>query len=152
MTIQPRHILIVAIIAAIVVLVVVLNRPEPVPAEVAINQLIDTGADALRQGEAGDTLDLVSDDFRGQIGGQDFDRESLQRQLTVYGFRGGSIDFTIVSRTLEMVSEGEAVVTMRVVGVRGGLSGALEGDVDAELVELRVELEGDDWKVVSARW
>ena len=152
MTIKPSHILIVATIAAIVVLVVVLNRPDPVPAEVAINQLIDTGADALRAGDTGEILDLVSDDFNAHIQGQDYDRESLQRQLTVYGFRGGSVDFTIVSRTVELVSEEEATVSMRIVGVRGGLSGALEGDVDAEHVELRMKLEGDDWKVVSARW
>lgn len=152
MAITSRHILIVAIVAAVVALVVVLNHPEPVPAEVAINQMIDTGVEALRAGDTGDILDLISDDFRGTVGGEVLDRATLQRQLQAYGFRGGNVDFRIVSRSVELTTEQSATVRIRVVGVRGGVRGAIDGDVDAQLVELGVELEGGDWKVVSSRW
>ena len=151
MTLNPKVLLVCFALLIVGLGVFTVMQPEPPAPEVAINQLIDEGADALEQGDTGDIMDMISEQFTGQIGGsRDLDRERLSTYLTAQSFRGG-IDVRIVSRDVELTSESEAVVTLSVVGSRGGVTGALSGDVDTMGVELRFTLEGDDWMIVEAR-
>ncbi len=151
MTLNPKVLLVCfAILIAGLGLFTVL-QPDPLEPVAAIDALIDEGVRALEDGDTGDVMDLVSDSFRGQIrGSQELDRERLSTYLTAQSLRGG-IDVRIVSRDIQLVDGVSATATLAVVGTRGGVTGALGGDVDTMGVELRLSLEGGDWKIVEAR-
>lgn len=149
MRFRIRHMFFASIGIAAVVLMWFATRPAPLPPEVAINQLIDDGVGALGRSDSSAALDLVSEDFRGSVlGSGEVDRDELSRQLGLYLMRGG-IDVTVVTRDVTLDGPTQATANLRVVGVQGGLAGALGGEVDGRLVVLGLALEGTDWRVVS---
>ena len=150
MKIRFRTIGIALAFVAIFVWLFSLTRPDPPGSEAAIAELISTGVLALEEGDSGDVLDLVSEDFTGRFASESLDRETLADYLRYQFLRGGGIDVSIISQDIEIVNSHEAVVMLTVVGTRGGMVGALGGDADAMGVELRVAIEVDEWKVVEA--
>lgn len=151
MTIQARHLLIASALIAVGVGVCVVNSPAPLAPEVAINAAIDAGVAALENGDADALMDLVHDDFRGNLGdlGQQ-DRAGISRYVGLYLLREGGISVRVVTRSIELQGEDEASVTLRVVGVRGGVGGALQGDIEADTVRLGFARDGAEWLVRSA--
>jgi hypothetical protein len=123
-------------------------RPRPVlPPQQAIEALLDDAAEAARKGRVKDVMAHVSDRYRGDSEGASSKGE-LRPYLAVLIARGAEVRF--LSR--DVVVEGErARVRATVVFVGGGLRNVLSGDAGAREVELDLELEEDEWKVVASR-
>lgn len=137
--------LIAAVVVALTLLVWLVGRgPEPGP-EAQVQRLIDESIEDVEEGEVGDLMDRVSDSYKGQGG----DRRELRTYLTALLFRGG-VNVSVLNHQIEINGE-TARVEMKVVLVRGGLSGAAEGDVGARTVVLDLAREDGDWMVVGSQ-
>jgi len=144
MVIKKWPVAIVAVVVAVTLLVWLVGRgPEPGP-EAQIQKLIDESIEDVEEGEVGDLMDRVSDSYRGQGG----DRRELRSYLTALLFRGG-VDVKVLSHQIAVTGE-TARVEMELVLVRGGLGGAMEGDVGARTVRLDLAREDGDWKVTGS--
>lgn len=145
MVIRKGPVLIGAVVVALTVLVWLVGRgPEPGPDE-QILRLIDESIEAVEEGEVGDLMDRVSDAYQGQGG----DRRELRSYMTALLFRGG-VDVSVLNQQIEINGE-TARVEMKVVLVRGGLSGAAEGDVGARTVFIDLAREDGDWMVIGSQ-
>jgi len=121
------------------------------PADQAIQKLIDDGISAARDGDVGGIMDYVSSDFRGEVGaGEDVDRRGLKGYLFIMMRRTGGIGIEVVSQEVELF-EDEATVTLVALMWRGGVRDALQGDATAREIELDIRREGRSWKVVASR-
>jgi hypothetical protein len=145
MSIRKGPVLIAAVVVALTLLVWLVGRgPEPGP-EAQVQRLIDESIEDVEEGEVGDLMDRVSDSYKGQGG----DRRELRTYLTALLFRGG-VNVSVLNHQIEINGE-TARVEMKVVLVRGGLSGAAEGDVGARTVVLDLAREDGDWMVVGSQ-
>jgi hypothetical protein len=78
-------------------------------------------------------------------------RDDIDKLLRVYFFRQNTI--TLLSNIDEVnVIGGTAAEVSMTVGMAGTNSSALGISADAYRFELELELDGDDWKLISARW
>ncbi len=144
MVIRKGPVAIAAVVVAVSLLVWLVGRgPEPGP-EAQIQQLIDESLEDVEEGEVGDLMDRVSASYRGEGG----DRGELRSYLTALLFRG-DVDVKILTHQIAVTGE-TARVEMEVVLVRGGLSGAVDGDVGARTVRLALAREDDEWKVTGS--
>lgn len=152
MTLRPRHFLVASAVIAGVLLFWSLGGNDPLSPEAGIDAALDAGVAALEAGDSGALMDLVSDDFEGEIGREGtFDRQRLGQYAGLYLLREGGVSVRIVTRDIEARGETEGTATIRAVGVRGGVGGALAGDVEADTFYLEFVLEDGDWKVRRVR-
>jgi hypothetical protein len=127
-----------------------LFRDRPLPPEQAVNALIDAGLAAAEEGDVGDLMDLVSQDYQAEGNGPE-SRAELRQYLSALLFRGGA-GIEVLSREVVLDDDQHgATVHLTVLLTRGGLRGLAEGNAGARDITLRVALEGEDWKVVSSR-
>ncbi len=119
-----------------------------VPAPEAVQQALDDAVKGVETNDVGLIMDHVSDDFRGDFGGEVVTRRELKQRLFFVLRRG--VEVEIVRQDVEVFDE-SATVTVVVALWAGGLSGAASGDATAREIELEFRLEGSDWKVVEAR-
>ena len=126
-----------------------LLRDGRLPADEAVHQLVDKGIAAAEEGDVGDLMDLVSERY-GSDGNGPENRAELRSYLTALLFRGG-VDIEELSREVTLHDDRTATVALSLLLVRGGLRGMAEGKAGARDVELHLELEDGDWKVVSSR-
>lgn len=144
MVIRRGAVVIAAVVVAVSLLVWFLARgPEGGP-EQQIQRLIEDSIEDVEEGEVGDLMDRVSASYRGEGG----DRDELRSYLRALVFRG-DVDVKILSQQIAVTGE-VAQVELEVVLVRGGLSGAVEGDVGARTVRLDLAREDDEWMVVGS--
>ena len=119
-----------------------------VPAPEAVQRALDDAVAGVENNDIGLIMDHVSDDFRGDFGGETVTRGGLKQRLFFVLRRG--IEIELISQDVEVFDE-SATVTVVVALWGGGLRGAASGDATTREIELDFRLEGTDWKIVEAR-
>jgi hypothetical protein len=116
--------------------------------QAAIAAMLDRGAAALRDGELGDVVDLVSPNYHGGDDGGPSTRNEVKAFLFLaFGTKGTEIRF--LSRDIQVTGD-TAKVRASIVTVVGG-KGLIDGRSGARELEVDVQREDGDWKVTSAR-
>ena len=104
--------------------------------------------EAAEEKERGDIMAGISPayiDVRGNS------RDDIDKLLRLYFFRQNTI--TLLSNIDEVnVIGGTAAEVSMTVGMAGTNNSALGISADAYRFELELEFDGDDWKLISARW
>ena len=144
----------VAVALAAVVAAVVAWRAlkaRRLPPEQAIGRVLDEVLGAAERGDVDDIMEHVSDHFQGETeGGTEVSRGELRAFLAMRLMRGG-VDVKVLSEDIDVTSPTEATVTLKVLFTRGGLGGAMEGNVSARAVEIGFYETDGKWKVYSSR-
>lgn len=148
-----RNVQLGLLVVAVVAALVVFKRKPPVGPERVADMIVSKGVEAIESGEIDDAMDLVADDFHGQVEGLgSIDKSTLKSYLARASYLGSGISVTIVSQDFEVGPDQRSVAIMlRAVLVAGGIRGALENNADAREIHLDIELRDDEWLVVSAR-
>ena len=106
---------------------------------------VHEAAEAKDRSEIVDRISASYGDARGNS------RDDIENILRLYFLRQGAVEF-IPSRAEITVIGGTAAeisLTVAMAGTNGGLRGI---SADAYRFELELEDDGDDWKLISARW
>jgi hypothetical protein len=145
MQVSRRHLAIAAAGALVLAVAVWISTrtPELTP-EQQIEALIEGAVDDAEDGDIGDLLDRVSPTYEGEGG----DRQALRAYLTG-ALLGGGVTVQVVSQRIT-VGDQNATVQLEVILARGGLGGALRGDVGVRTLQLDLGHEDGEWKVRGA--
>jgi hypothetical protein len=127
-----------------------LLRAPPTDEE-RIQGLLADAARAAEEKRAGDVVKEVSERFAGE----GLDRRGLRQLVAFQILRGEWVSVTIAGTRLEVAGDG-ARAAVDVVLARSGrgvrLADLLPAQGSVHRLQLRLEREGGDWKVVRARW
>ena len=125
---------------------------EKTPLEQQIRELNEKAAAAVMAKDVSALKDMVSEDYRDQRGG---DRRSVVRLVQLYLFRHKSIHLYMLTKSLQVLGENEAVAEVFVAAA----GEAIEEpdrlfDVKADLLRFSVRYvqEGGEWRVIDADW
>ena len=78
-------------------------------------------------------------------------RNQLRRYLTVLMMRRADIGITILDQNVQVHSQTSLTIAVTAVLTRGGVTGAVEGNLRAKEIILDVEVDDGEWKIVSSR-
>jgi uncharacterized protein YneF (UPF0154 family) len=119
--------------------------------EERIQALLADAARAAGEKRVGDVVEAVSERFQGD----GLDRRGLRQFLTFQVMRGQWVSVAVAGARVEVAGD-EARAALDVVLARSGrgvqLADLLPADGSVHRLLLRLEREGEDWKVVRARW
>lgn len=121
--------------------------PEPGPEE-QLRQWVSTAQTAAEAKERRAMMDLISPAYAD---GRDNDRDDVGNMLRVYFLRQHSIKLLLSIEDIRMFGDSAAEIDMTV-GMAGTNDGAFGFSADAYNFQLELELDGDDWQLISARW
>ena len=116
------------------------------PPEQRLRETIVQLQSAVEQGDASAMEELLADDFIGPDG---LDRAGARRLATLYFLREKQV--AVVSGPLEITLQPMHATVRTTVALRGG-QGLLPDSASLRAFESGWRLEGDDWKMTSARW
>ena len=146
-----RNIQFALVVVAIVLALVIFKRKPPVGPERVADMIVSKGQKGIESGNIDDVMDLIADDFSGQVKGLgSINKSALKSYLTRASYLGGGISVTIVSQDFEVTDQRSVNIKLRAILVAGGIRGALENNADAREIRLRIQLRDDEWLVVSA--
>jgi hypothetical protein len=118
------------------------------PPEAALRAWLADAEAAAEVRDRDALLEMVSERYLDAEGN---DREALGQKLRLYLLRHRHI--AIVSRIEELtITGGTAARVVVSAAMAGSGESALDLDADARRFELELELEGDDWRLIGARW
>ena len=101
--------------------------------------------------EAKERGDIVASISPAYVDARGNSRDDIDKLLRVYFFRQNTI--TLLSKLDDVkVIGGTAAEVSITVGMAGTNDSALGISADAYRFELELELDGDDWLLISARW
>jgi hypothetical protein len=147
----PRHITILLLLVPFIILSVVSCR-RGLSDEDLIREMIDDAAHAAVEKDIKGITEHVSDSYKDEYGN---DRDSLKGLLFVYFRQYERINVYV--RDAEISVEGDRAEANVKVVFTGGESLEDIGDMvpnsgGGYLLELKLQKEGGDWKVVRSRW
>ena len=120
----------------------------PEPPEAALRAWVERAEEAAEARDRAALVEMVSERYLDAEGN---DREAIERQLRLYFLRHRSI--AVLSRIEELTVYGGTAARVVVrAALAGRGDGVLDLDADAVRFELDLELEGDDWRLIGARW
>ncbi len=134
-------------IAAFALLLGSCGGPVPEPEE-QLRQWVDTAQAAAETKERGEMLDLISPAYAD---GRGFDRDDIGDLLRVYFFRQDSVMLLTSIDEIRLHGDSAAEIDLTV-GMTGRNDGVLGFSADAYNFQLELELDGDDWLLIAARW
>lgn len=121
--------------------------PELGPEE-QLRQWVSTAQTAAEAKERRAMMDLISPAYAD---GRDNDRDDVGNMLRVYFLRQHSIKLLLSIEEIRMFGDSAAEIDMAV-GMAGTNDGTFGFSADAYNFQLELELDGDDWQLISARW
>lgn len=148
-----RVLIIAAALGALVAggLVVARLLRAPPTDEERIQALLASAARAAEEKRAGDVVKDVSERFAGE----GLDRRGVKQLVALQILRGEWVSVSIAGTRLEVAGD-SARAAVDVVLARSGrgaqLADLLPADGSVHRLQLRLEREGGEWKVVRARW
>jgi hypothetical protein len=153
MQMPSRNVLIAGGVVLVVLLFFVLKKKPLVGPERAADLIVSKGQAAAEAGDIDEVMDLIADDFHGQVRGLGSINKSQLKSYLTKAILIGGISVTIASQDIEIGEDVRSVqVTLRALLVAGGVRGVIqEGSADAREIVLDIELRDDEWLVVSAR-
>ncbi len=132
--------------AALVILVACGDPPSEPEAE--LRAWVDAGIASVEAKERRAVVGMVSEAY---VDGRGNERSDLDKILRVYFHRMNNIK--LLPKIEEITIYGEtAAQLVLTVGMAGTNDGILGFSADAYRFELEVEKDGDDWRLISARW
>ncbi len=123
------------------------SEPDAGPEE-QIRRWITRGQVAAEQKQRGSLLDMISPAYADARGNERGDIENL---LRFYFLRQNSITLLTSIEEIRIIGDSAAEVELSV-GMAGSNDGVLGFSADAYNFALELELDGDDWQLISARW
>ncbi len=121
--------------------------PEPGPDEQLL-RWVDAGQNAAETKQRADMLDLISPAYTDSNG---YDREEIGNILRLYFLRQNSISLLTSVDDIRVYGGSAAEIDLTV-GMAGTKDGVFGFSADAYRFRLELELDGDDWLLISARW
>ncbi len=118
------------------------------PDQAALEETIAEAQSAAENGEMGEVIALVTQDFAGQ-GGR-YDKQMLRRMLAAIRLRHSDVGISRVSTEYEM-GESFATVKMKLL-LTGGSGGMLPESGRLVDLETRWRVEDGAWRLTSAEW
>lgn len=103
---------------------------------------------AAEQKDRGALLDMISPAYADARGN---DRGDIENMLRFYFLRQNSIKLLTSIDEIRIMGASAAEVELSV-GMAGSNDGVLGFSADAYDFALELELDGDDWQLISARW
>jgi hypothetical protein len=134
-------------IALAFVLLAALAGCRHTPDEEQVRKAIAATVAGAEAGKAGDTTEVLTDDFDGNTG--QLDKRSLANLVRVYALRGQSIHVLMGPTTVE--PRGERIVATFTVTLTAG-AGVLPDNAGAYQVETGWRKEGGAWRCFTATW
>jgi hypothetical protein len=132
------------------------RRPAPQTPEARIRTALERAAQAAGERKADEVIELLSQRFGGEAGGERFTRDDARRLVVLELLRGRWVSASITGAAV-VVDGGRAKAVVHVVLSRAGegtkgLGDLLPGEASAHRFLLDLEEESGEWRVVSARW
>jgi hypothetical protein len=150
---RSRIVLVAAAAVALALAGLLLSRllRTPPADEERIRALILAAARAAEERHAGDVVRAVSERFQGE----GLDRQGLHQFVAYQILRGDWVSVSVAGARVEVTGDG-ARAAADVVLARSGqgtrLADVLPESGSLHRLQLRLEREGNEWKVVRARW
>ncbi len=118
------------------------------PDQQALEATIAAAQSAAEEGQMGEVMAIVADDFAGQ--GGSYDRLLLRRMLLGVRLRHSDVGVSRASTEIE-VDQGFATVKMKLL-ITGGSGGVLPEAGRLMNLETRWRVEGGEWRLTAAQW
>jgi len=122
---------------------------EPATPEARVKAVIAAGEAAAEERDLAGILELVSENYRDDRGG---DREELRQYLRGYLVMHQSVHLLTRIDAIEFPYRDYARVQLTVGTLGREAAGAIELAGDVYDVALELALEGDEWRVTRAAW
>ena len=113
-----------------------------------IHAILEQMTQALEQGDVGDFLEPIADDFIAAE--RSLDKSALRLVVMRERLARKSISVQRINTRVEMLSGTRATAAFRAIATGG--SGWLPEEGRLWLIETGWRLDGNDWKLVSAHW
>ncbi len=117
-------------------------------AETEVRQWVAAAELAATEKRRRDLLALISPNYGDSRGNE---REDIDKLLRAYFLRQSSITLLTSIDSVATIGEGAAEVELTV-GMAGQSGGVFGFSADAYRFRLEMQLEDDDWRLVSAMW
>jgi len=127
-------------------LALVLPACKHAPPEQALRETIAKMQEAGEKGDVKALFEPIAEDFSGSEG---MDRTTFKRYVTLMRMRQKDVGATIGPMDIKLF--GDRATANFTLGITGG-NGLLPDQAQAYEVETGWRLEGDDWKLISAKW
>lgn len=118
------------------------------PPEEQIRAWLASGQAAAEAKDRSALVDMISPGYSDSRG---YDRDDIENVLRAYFFRQQSVRLITKIDEIRVFGDSAAEVEMTV-GMAGTNDGVLGFSADAYAFELELELDGDDWQLIAARW
>ena len=156
MSIRPRSIALVALVAALAGAVWVLRRPPALGPEERIRAMLDAAAHAAEQRKVDEVVEVLSPRFHLEGEGERAGRDDVRRLLAFELLRGQWVSVTISSARVIVdgprARAGVDAVLSRAADRSRGLGSLLPGEASVHRFRLELGEEGGEWRVVSGSW
>lgn len=121
---------------------------EPTVPEEELRAWVDDVHAAVEAKDRGEIVDRISASYMDARGNG---RDDIENMLRVLFLRQSGITVMPSIADIEVIggTAAEMVVSVALAGTTGGIRGI---SADAYRFELQLEDDGDDWKLISARW
>lgn len=118
------------------------------PAEQQLRDWVDRGVVAAEAKERRKLVRMISPAYADARGNE---RDAVENMLRVYFMRMNSVELITSIDEINVIGDSAAEVLLTV-GMAGTHDGVLGFSADAYQFALEIEQDGDDWRLISARW
>lgn len=116
--------------------------------EEQIRLWVTHGQIAVEEKDRGNLLEMISPAYADARGNE---RDDIEKMLWLYFLRQDNISLLTSIRQIRIIGGSAAEVELSV-GMVGRNDGVLGFSADAYNFALELELDGDEWQLISARW
>ncbi len=116
--------------------------------EEQVRRWVAHGQNAVEKKDRGKLPGMISPAYADARGN---DRDDIEKLLWLYFLRQDNISLLTSIRQIRIIGDSAAEVELSV-GMVGSNDGVLGFSADAYDFTLELELDGDDWQLLSARW
>ena len=118
------------------------------PAEQQLRDWVDRGVAAAEAKERRKLVQMISPAYADARGNE---RDAVENMLRAYFMRMNSVELITAIDEINVIGDSAAEVLLTV-GMAGTHDGILGFSADAYQFALELEQDGDDWRLISARW
>ncbi len=118
------------------------------PAEQQLRDWVDRGVVAAEAKERRKLVKMISPAYADARGNE---RDAVENMLRVYFMRMDSVELITSIDEINIIGDTAAELRLTV-GMAGTHDGVLGFSADAYQFALELEQDGDDWRLISARW
>ena len=142
---RPRCAVAIALITC--AMLAACGGPKTGPEE-SLRQWVDQGQKAADEEDRSTILDMISPSY---VDGRGNSRDDIGDILRLYFFRMDGVAFVTRIEELNIIGDTAAELVLTV-GIAAKHSGTFGFSADAYRFEMELELDGDDWLLLGARW